>query len=385
MKIGFSNFLIAFFCFISFHAFAGTIQVCSSGCGYASLQAAVNAAAAGDTILINIQGALTESRITISKNLTIRGLGQNNTTVQAHARRNAAAHRVFYITGGAVVVLENMTIQNGRETADFTNGKGAGGGLLVDGVSTTVSLNNVTIKHCDNANPGSRGAGIALTGNSTTLQLNNCFFDNNISNNGGGGGLYLNASAGDCFIRNSVFKNNIAANGDGGAALTEGNTSVTFIGCSFTGNQALNNYNGGAVYSDNAIPAFNNCIFSNNVADREGGAIKTGGADIANCSFFYNRATNGGAISRGNAPADQELYISNCTLLNNAATGYGPAGAGLHTASPNALVHMMNTVIDKSTTGDDLYMYTASSLTTNQENHVGKAKFTTGSAKFASN
>lgn len=385
MKIGLSNFLMAILCFGSFHAVAREIQVCTSGCGYTSLQAAVNAAAAGDTILINIQGALTESRILISKNLTIRGLGQNSTVLQAHARRNAAAHRVFYITGGAVVALENMTIQNGRETADFTNGKGAGGGLLIDGISTTVSLTNVTIRHCDNMNADSNGGGIALKGNATSLNLSNCFFDNNISNNGGAGALYLTSSAGDCFIRNTVFKNNIAANGDGGAALTEGSTSATFIGCSFTGNQALNNHSGGAVYSNNAMPAFNNCVFSNNTAEKEGGAIKTGGADIANCSFFYNRATNGGAISRGNAPANQELYISNCTLLNNAATGYGPAGAGLYTASPTALVHMMNTVIDKSTTGDDLYMYAASSLSTNQKNHVGKARFTTGSAKFASN
>jgi predicted outer membrane repeat protein len=384
MKIGFSNFLTAALCFISFPVFAREIKVCSSGCGYTSLQAAVNAALPGDTILINIEGALTESHITISKNITVRGLGQNNTIIQAHALRGSALHRVFYITGGAVVLLENMTIQNGKETADFTNWRGAGGGILIDGVSTTVSLNNVTIKHCDNAASGN-GAGIALTGNSTSLTLDNCLLDNNISNKGGAGGIYLNTNGGDCFVRNTIFKNNIAANGDGGAALTDGNTSATFISCSFTGNQALNGNNGGAVYSNNSLPTFNNCIFSYNMAEKDGGAIKTGGADIANCSFFYNKATNGGAISRGNAPADQELYISNCTLLNNAATGYGPAGAGLHTASPTALVHMMNTVIDKSTTGDDLYMYTASSLTTNQKNHVGRAKFTTGSAKFASN
>jgi predicted outer membrane repeat protein len=384
MKIGFSNFLTAALCFISFPVFAREIKVCSSGCGYTSLQAAVNAALPGDTILINIEGALTESHITISKNITVRGLGQNNTIIQAHALRGSALHRVFYITGGAVVLLENMTIQNGKETADFTNWRGAGGGILIGGVSTTVSLNNVTIKHCDNAASGN-GAGIALTGNSTSLTLDNCLLDNNISNKGGAGGIYLNTNGGDCFVRNTIFKNNIAANGDGGAALTDGNTSATFISCSFTGNQALNGNNGGAVYSNNSLPTFNNCIFSYNMAEKDGGAIKTGGADIANCSFFYNKATNGGAISRGNAPADQELYISNCTLLNNAATGYGPAGAGLHTASPTALVHMMNTVIDKSTTGDDLYMYTASSLTTNQKNHVGRAKFTTGSAKFASN
>jgi predicted outer membrane repeat protein len=113
--------------------------------------------------------------------------------------------------------------------------------------------------------------------------------------------------------------------------------------------------------------------------------MKVGGADIANCSFYYNTASNGGAISTGTALTHQELYIANCTLLNNAATGYGPAGAGLYTAASTALIHMINTTIDKSTTGTDLYMYAASSLGTNEKNHVGRASFTTGSAKFAAN
>ena len=117
---------------------------------------------------------------------------------------------------------------------------------------------------------------------------------------------------------------------------------------------------------------------------RKGGALKVGGADIANCSFFYNTAANGGAICGGTALSNHDLYIANCQLLNNAATGYG-AGAGLHNASPTALIHLSNTVIDQSTTGTDLYMYAASSLGTNEKNHVGKARFTTGSARFETN
>ena len=359
--------------------------VCTSGCGYSSIQTAVNAASSGDTVFVNVTGNHTESRISVSKNLVIRGLGQYQTIVQAHAQRGAALHRIFYITGGAVVVLENMTLQNGRETADFTNWKGGGGGILIDGSSTHVSLNQITIRHCDNVSAGGNGAGIVLGGNSTTLQLNNCLLDNNISNNGGAGGLYTAGWGSDCFVRNTGFKNNIAANGNGGGAFTDENTSVTFIGCTFTGNQALNGYSGGAVYSGDALPVFNNCTFSYNLAEKEGGALKVGGADIANCSFYYNSAPNGGAISKGMAPANHDLYLAHCTLLNNAATGYGPAGAGLHIASPAARIHMVNTTIDKSTAGTDLYLYAASSLGTNEKNRVGRAAFTTGSAKFGAN
>ena len=147
----------------------------------------------------------------------------------------------------------------------------------------------------------------------------------------------------------------------------------------------MNGHNGGAFYSEDVLPTFNNCIFSYNLAEKEGGALKIEGADIANCSFYYNSASNGGAISKGMAPANHDLYIANCTLLNNAATGYGPAGAGLHIASPTALIHMVNTTIDKSTSGTDLYLYAASSLGTNERNRVGRAAFTTGSARFAAN
>ena len=220
MKIVSARFLffILFF-FFSSNLFASVFVVCTSGCGYTSIQAAVDAASNGDTVLVNVAGSLTESRISVSKNLVIRGLGQYQTIVQAHAQRGAARHRIFYITGGAVVVLENMTLQNGRETADFTNRKGGGGGILIDGSSTHVTLNQITIRHCDNVSAGGNGAGIVLGGNSTTLQMNNCLLDNNISNNGSGGGLYVAAPGGDCFVRNTSFKNNIAANGNGGGVL----------------------------------------------------------------------------------------------------------------------------------------------------------------------
>ena len=386
MKIVFTRFVFFILLFfISSELVARQLIVCTSGCGDNSIQHAVNAASSGDTVLLNVVGAFTENHISISKNIVIRGLGQDVTFLQAHAGRNVAAHRIFYIDGGAVVVIENITLQNGKETSDPTVWKGSGGGILIDGSSTAVTLNHVTIRHCDYAGVGSAGAGITLGGVSTSLTMNDCLLENNIANNGGGGGIYIVANAGDVFIRSTAFQNNIAANGNGGAVLAEGNTAITFIGCIFTGNEALNGNSGGAFYADNALPAFNNCLFSKNEADKDGGAMKVAGADIANCSFYNNSATNGGAISRGTVAANNELYITNCTLLNNTATGFAPAGAGLHNASPTAIIHMTNTVIDKSTSGIDLYLYAANSLTTNQKNRVGRAKFTMGSARFENN
>jgi len=382
MKISPAGFLFFVAFLFSSSIVAREVTVCSSGCAFGSIQAAVDKAAAGDTILVS--GVITESGILISKNITIRGLGQTATVIQAHADRGAARHRIFYINGGAVVVIEQLTIRNGKERADPTAWNGSGGGILIDGSSTSISLKYVTIKHCDN--DLSDGGGITLGGNDTSLDLDNCVFENNVADNGSGGALYLSARTGDCLVRNTAFKANIAANGNGGAAVVGDRVSVAFISCSFTGNQALNGKNGGGVYSVVAVPTFNNCQFSYNKAEQGGGALHIVGANIANCVFLFNTAVNGGAISRGTAPLKNELSLLNCTLLNNSATGFAPAGAGLHDGFPaSGLIHLVGNTIENSTSGIDLYLYAPSSLSTNQKNKVGQAHFATGSARFASN
>lgn len=384
MKSVCTRFLFFLLCSLGTRVlFAKEIVVCTSGCAFTSIQSAINAAADGDSIFINVNGVITESGITVSKRLTIRGLGQDATIVQGHTQTSFATHRIFYVTAGAIVTLENLTIQNGKETDDPTHWKGSGGGVLIDGSLTSVRLHFVTIKNCENTGVSSNGAAIALNGHSTSLELNHCVLEGNASDNGGGGALYLNAEDGDCFVRNTGFQNNLAAKGSGGAIFLGPTVTGTFINCNFTGNQASHGNSGGAIYASNAVPTFNNCVFISNTADSQGGAMRIGGANIANCSFFNNMALGGGAISRGTASADNELYLNNCTLLNNAAKGEGPAGAGLQNDSPTALIHIENTVIAKSTSGSDVYLNAASTLRTNEKNFVGQARFATGFASFA--
>jgi hypothetical protein len=384
MKNFFTQFLVSVTLLLASPAiFANTITVCASGCNQSTIQNAVNAATAGDTILININGTITESGISISKNLVIRGLGQNTTIIQAHAVRGSATHRVFYIAGGVSVIIENLTIQNGKETADPTAWNGSGCGVMIDGTSTIVTLNSVTVKNCDNVGAGGAGAGITLGGTTTTLYLNNCLIDGNVATTGSAGGLYLSASNGVCQARNTIFNSNTAYS-SGGATFLGGTISASFINCTFSNNQAVAGGSGGAIYSSSAIPVIYSCTFSGNMATGgQGGAIRIGGANITNCTFYTNTALNGGAISRGTSAAANAVYIVNCTISGNSATGGAPAGAGLQNASTTALIHMANTVIANSTTGSDLYLNTASTLSTNQRNYVGTASFTTGSTTFS--
>jgi predicted outer membrane repeat protein len=385
MKTFFTQFLVSFILLLASQAsFANTITVCASGCNQTTIQNAVNAAASGDTILVNINGAITENGISISKNLVIRGLGQNTTIVQAHAVRGSATHRVFYIAGGVNVTIENLTIQNGKETADPTAWNGSGCGIMIDGTSTIVTLNSVTVKNCDNVGAGGAGAGITLGGTTTTLYLNNCLIEGNVATTGSAAGLYLSANNGVCQARNTIFNSNTAYS-SGGATFLGGTITASFINCTFSNNQAASGGSGGAIYASSAIPVIYSCTFSGNTAAGQGGALRIGGASITNSTFYSNTAVNGGAISRGTSAATNAVQIVNCTISGNAATGAAPAGAGLQNASTTALIHMANTVIANSTTGSDLYLNTASTLSTNQRNYVGTASFTTGSTTFSYN
>lgn len=81
---------------------ANTLRV-GQGETFATIAAAVAAASAGDTILIttNVQ---TEFNITVSKSVTIAGLGMTSTIVQAaNTRSNVASGRIFNVTGSPAI------------------------------------------------------------------------------------------------------------------------------------------------------------------------------------------------------------------------------------------------------------------------------------------
>jgi hypothetical protein len=64
------------------HALADTHEVTT--CSVANVQAAVNAATAGDTVFLNCAGGTWTSTVQITKGITIRGNGENSTTITAN-------------------------------------------------------------------------------------------------------------------------------------------------------------------------------------------------------------------------------------------------------------------------------------------------------------
>lgn len=164
-------------------------DVCPSGCPFASVQAAINAAKPGATIRICC-GTYTES-LQITKNLTLAG----NCSPSRPALQGTGAARVLTVSGGTVS-LQGLLITGGRggiaNSATLTmtgclvsgnHALGEGGGI--DNVAM------LTLRDCEiSGNTASTsGGGIANNGGTVALEDGTTVIGNQAIS---GGGIYNN-------------------------------------------------------------------------------------------------------------------------------------------------------------------------------------------------
>ena len=112
-------------------------------------------------------------KITIDKNLTIRGKnGKNTDILNANTNETNKIHRIFEVQSGATLILSGLTLKDGRASV------GASGGGIFVASGGKVGLSNCTIEGCKAGTGGNGGAigsqgtvtitGSTLTGNSAT-------------------------------------------------------------------------------------------------------------------------------------------------------------------------------------------------------------------------
>ena len=239
--------------------------------------------------------------------------------------------RIFRVTTGGTLTLNNLTITGGLlTTGDFTSG--SGGGIRVNG--GTATLNSVT-----------------MTGN-TALQF-------------GGALEHVN---GTVTINNSTFTNNTTTSGGGAldtwASGTGASSSMTVNNTVINNNQAVTN--GGAIYigggSATSTVDLNQVTITNNTASNLGGAIRILGNDsssiivrITETTIDNNDSAFGGAIytdiGNGNAVT---VTVLNSTLSNNTATSWG---GGIFNTSTTVNVHQ-STLSGNVSSGDGGDIYT---------------------------
>jgi hypothetical protein len=132
---------------------------------------------------------------------------------------------------------------------------------------------------------------------------------------GDAGGMYLASSNSKPTVINCLFTDN-AAQDDGGAVSSNG--TPAFIGCRFSGN--VSSSRGGAVFL-NGFATFTDCTFTANSAVSVAGAVWCNSASFTGCIFEGNHADDAGAL---HALTDNAV-VADCTFVDNTADTYGGA------------------------------------------------------------
>jgi hypothetical protein len=283
-----------------------------SGAPFCSLQAAIDAAASGDTILVS--NGVYAGEIAVTKSLTIRGSGEDTRIV------GAMNTRALFIQPGVELNLSDVTIADGEK--DLGAGVFNVGTLYMTGVRVADNVANGAETYTVG-----RGGGIFNAG---YLVIERCAIEGNRAHGdyhsglaGYGGGIYNEAGA-TLIVSNSVIAGNI------------GHGQVNYNGR--TGDSG---YGGGLCNSGSA--RLQNCTVASNVAvggsggygsgSSFGGGIYNDGSmmEVIDCTIAGNHSEGGENISNetpgrggGIYTLDKPTTIQNTIIADNTSRTSGP-------------------------------------------------------------
>ena len=221
------------------------------------VQDAVEAATAGDTIILCEGEYLFTDQVSIGIDLTFIGAGEESTVIDGQDTT-----RLFKST--ANLTLESMTLQNADSTgmSDCISGYEDGGAVCVNGTASLRStrfLNNYSDDY---------GGAVAAG----EVRIASSVFTGNEAKNYAGAVVTELLSGAESAIDRSVFSDNIAGDGDGGAVCTGPDDVLTISRSQFTGNQASDDGGAVAAFDLNVAQSTRN-LFRTNVAGDLGGAL----------------------------------------------------------------------------------------------------------------
>lgn len=276
-------------------AAAGRITVCASGCDFTSIQAAIDAAPSGGTIVV--EAGTYFGALTVDRNHTLLGAGSGQTTIFAGGGTAmtidsfvSAAVAGVTISGGGAPLGGGILNESGatltlKNSAVSDNMASLGGGIYNESGATltvadstlagntaflaggamvnpggTVSLKNVTVtgNHSLGITPG---VGIGGIGNGGTMIVSDSTVtDNHAPSNGGG---IFNNLNGVLTVSNSTVSGN-SAGGLGGGIFTRG-ISVALTDSTVSNNTA--GIDGGGIYVSTGTVTLQNTTITGNVPD----------------------------------------------------------------------------------------------------------------------
>ncbi|MCR5026006.1 MAG: DUF11 domain-containing protein [Methanobrevibacter sp.] len=231
-----------------------------------------------------------------------------------------------------IIVYKNITF---KSTSGATlNANNVSSIFVVEMGGSGSSFSNLVLKN----GYGRQGGAIMIHGQSVSIQ--NCEFDNNYAYEGGGA-VYTNYQietnpdyGRDLLIKDCTFNYNSARTASGAVGAYGFNTRI--LNCTFFSNSVYDKYGdyvyGGAMqvgrkeYISNSV--IKDCKFINNSAisiskeiySHGGASCIRDGVTYENCLFEGNSADRGGALT-----THCSANIKNCTFISNSATDFGGA------------------------------------------------------------
>lgn len=304
---------------------AQTLQVPSE---YGTIQAAIDAASNGDTILV-ADGVYDE-------NITFRGKaiivqsenGAGNTAIQGTGANSPV---VTFASGEtANAVLDGFVIDNQAGAGSQTRG-------LYIANNSSPAIRNCNINSNDSS---ANGSGVYITGTTSTVTLTDTYVTGN-STTMSGGGIYSNSPLS---ITRGGVNNNEALNtaSAGGGLYLSGNAVMTLSSTSISENTAQW---GGGIYSSGPKLTITGSFIEDNYATHYagGGLSLSGGAAASayiNDSFIRGNSahTDGGGVW---VSSSMKTSFTNCIITGNSAAGTGATsyGGGIYGSTLTTIIN----------------------------------------------
>jgi len=300
---------------------------------YSTIQAGIDAAASGDTVLIHPGTYTGDGNRDIDfngKSITVRSKNPSDPCVVAATiidckGTQADPHRGFNFSNNqdCNAVIDGLTIING---------------CVSDGGGAIGCRNN----------------------QQSTLLISNCNINNNTALEGTGRGEFgygggISIIDGICLLNNCTITAN-SADDYGGGIFSEGSADITISNCKITKNQAIH---GAGFFVGGSAAKITNCRISNNTAisvfiddpiagglirGRGGGIIFSDGINVMNnCIITGNKAQDGdGGGIFDSSDFQTNLIMNNCTIYANVA---GRRGGGVYGTYGTQHYSSMNNII----------------------------------------
>jgi len=295
-----------------------------------TIQAGIDAASAGDTVLV-AEGTYYESSIVLKSDLILQGECGESICVTIDGN---GQEQLLIVSNDDNVIVNGISFTNGYAMGEWP--EAYGGGIFVY-MSSLVLANcaitnchayqgggifchesDLIVESCQISSNSSSGVASGIWARNSNVSLHDCRITHNTTSSAGGG-FHLHTSSDElaCNVElvDCVIADNQGGNGGGGIISLSGSMQSGRIqGCEILRNQALSELGGGLSLVGNI--EILDTTFANNSAIM-GGALELSAVvgGISQCTFASNYGEIGSVIRYMHE--DTDFGISDCILTSN--------------------------------------------------------------------